>query len=109
MSQSQKTLKGLEEETNQLLEATKSLANRATNVIDNVNKNIDLQINQLKKESSELNQKVKEQENALAQANKELQGLKDQKSKLLQEVREKDVKIDTLEKELKELQKKVPH
>ena len=106
---SQKSLKDMEEETNQLLEATKTLANRANSVIDNVNKNIELRINQLQKENKELSEKIASQDKNLSQTNNELQGLKDQKSKLLQDIREKDLKIDTLEREIKELQKKVPH
>lgn len=105
MSQSQKTLKSLEEETNQLVEVTKNLSNRTEQVITNINKNIDLKISQLTKEKAELTEKVSEQEKTITQSNNEIKALKDEKSKLLQNIREKDLKIDELESKIKNLNK----
>ncbi len=107
MSQSQKSLKTLEEETNQLAIATKNLSVRTEQVITNINKNIDLKLNQLAKEKSDLKEKLSVQEKTINQSSTEVKNLKDQKTKLLEEIRQKDLKIDELETKIKELNKKL--
>ena len=52
MSQNQKSLKVMEEETNKLLEHTKSLQERTSRTIDSINKNIESQLNQYAKDKA---------------------------------------------------------
>lgn len=107
MSQSQKSLKVMEEETNQLVEATKSLSEKATKTIDNINKNIESKLNQMKKEKQDALTSLEEKEKQLSHVTKELNELKNQKTALLQENREKDLKIDELQSKVKDLEKKL--